>query len=171
MKEILLFCGKAQHGKDSSAKIIKNKLGDSAVILHFAYLLKMIAKEYLNWDGTKVGQSRTLLQWLGTDRVRKEMQWNGYWAERVCDFIEILSNKYEYFLIPDCRFPNEVEIPKKRFPNCRVTLIKIIRKDFDNGLSKEQKTHPSETSLDGYPCDWIIESKNGLDNLTKNMEL
>lgn len=170
MKGIFLFCGKAQHGKDSSAKIMKQKLGDSAIILHFADLLKMIARQYLHWDGTKVGKSRTLLQWLGTDRVRIEMGWDGYWAERVCDFIEILSDQYEYFLIPDCRFPNEVTIPQSRFPDCPVTLIKVVRTNFDNDLSKEQQQHSSETALDEYPCDYVIRSKNGLNNLSKGVE-
>ena len=170
MKEIILLSGKAQHGKDSSAKFIQEALGDRAIILHFADLLKMIAKKYLSWDGSKDPKGRTLLQWLGTDRVRKEMGWCGYWAERTCDFIEILSQKYEYFLIPDCRFPNEVTIPENRFKNYKVSLVRIVRKNFDNGLSKEQQQHPSEISLDNYTPDYIIESEGGLENLKINVD-
>jgi len=164
MKQVFLISGKAQHGKDSTAKFLKEKLNGKTLILHFADYLKLIAKSYLGWSGEKDAEGRTLLQWLGTDRVRIELNRPLFWVESVCDAIEITSNKYDFFCVPDCRFPNEVYYPKARFPGL-ATSINIIRNNFDNGLSKKQKNHLSETSLDNFNFDYVIESENGLDKL------
>ena len=165
MKQIFLISGKAQHGKDSTAKFLKEKLLGETLILHYADYLKMIAKLYLSWDGEKDEKGRTLLQWLGTDRVRVGLNRPLFWVQGVCDVIDITFDKYEYFCIPDCRFPNEVFYPKARFPGF-VTCINVIRDGFANGLSKEQKLHPSEIALDGFQFDYTIHSSSGLSSLS-----
>ena len=164
MKQIFLISGKAQHGKDSTANILKKKLSGKTLILHNADFLKMIAEKYLGWDGSKNSQSRDLLQWLGTDRTRLELNKPLFWVEKVCDAIEIVLDKYDFFCVPDVRFENEVYLPKARFPGF-ITTIKIIRNNFDNGLSQKQKNHLSETSLDNFNFDYVIESESGLDKL------
>lgn len=165
MKQIFLINGQAQHGKDSTANILKEYFNNS-LILHFADYLKFIAKDYLCWNGKKDEEGRTLLQWLGTDRVRIGLNKPMFWAERVCEVIEILDNKFDYFFIPDCRFPNELFYTKSKFPNL-VSTIHVERLNFDNGLSMEQKNHPSETAFDNFKegFDYYISSESGLDAL------
>jgi hypothetical protein len=164
MKKVILLSGKAQSGKDSTANILVEKL-PNAIILHFADVLKFYAKQYFGWNGEKFGPQRDLLQWLGTNRVRKEMGWATYWAERVCDVIEILEDKFDYFIVADCRFPNEISYPKERLEDFDIISVRVIRKDFDNGLSEEQQNHESEVALDCCEFDYVIESESGLDNL------
>jgi len=164
MKKIFLISGKAQHGKDSTANFLKEKLDGKTLILHNADMLKMIAEKYMGWDGVKDDNARTLLQWLGTDRVRIELNKPLFWVEKVCDSIEIVEDKYDYFCVPDCRFVNEIHLPKARFPGL-ATSINIIRNNFDNGLTEKQKNHPSETSLDNFNFDYVIRSESGLDKL------
>ena len=164
MKQIFLISGKARSGKDSTANFLKEKLNGKTLILHNADFLKMIAQKYMGWDGTKDDHARTLLQWLGTDRVRIELNKPLFWVEKVCDAIEIVEDKYDYFCVPDCRFVNEVYLPKARFPRL-ATSINIIRNNFDNGLTEKQKNHPSETSLDNFNFDYVIRSESGLDKL------
>ena len=164
MKKIFLISGKAQHGKDSTANFLKEKLDGKTLILHNADFLKMIAKKYMGWNGTKDDYARNLLQWLGTDRVRIELNKPLFWTEKVCDAIEIVQDKYDFFCVPDVRFENEVYLPKARFPGLAIS-IKIVRNNFDNGLSEKQKNHLSETSLDNFNFDYVIESESGLNNL------
>ncbi len=164
MKMIIPVSGKAAHGKDSTAQILEKYLQPS-ITLHFADTLKFYAQKYFDWNGEKVGPQRDLLQQLGTNRVRQELGWASYWAERTCDVIEILWDRFDYFFIADCRFPNEISYPKNRFPNAIVIPVLVIRSNFDNGLSREQQSHESETALDNHLFNYIIESESGLDNL------
>lgn len=36
--------------------------------------------------------------------------------------------------------------------------VRVVRPGFDNGLTDEQKSHPSETELDEYPFDYVVEN-------------
>jgi len=164
MKKIFLISGKAQHGKDTVAKMLQDKLLGRTLILHYADYLKMIARLYLKWDGNKDDTGRTLLQWLGTERVRVGLKNPLFWTKTVCDAIEITFERYDYFCVPDCRFPNEIFYPMARFPGI-VSSINVVRVGYENPLSEKQRNHLSETSLDGFRFDYIIESESGLDML------
>jgi len=164
MNKIILVSGHAQNGKDSVGQILKEKLQGRTLILHNADYLKYIAKEYLGWNGIKDEKSRTLLQRLGTERVREELNHPLFWVERSCDIIDILSNDFDYFIICDCRFRNEIYLPQARFLD-KVISIRVERLNFDNGLSKKQKLHSSEIDLDHFKFDYKIKSESGLDNL------
>jgi len=169
MKQIFLISGQARHGKDSTAQILKKHLIGNSLILHFADHLKYIAKEYMGWDGVKDEKSRTLLQFLGTERVRMELKWPLFWAEITCNDIEILQDKFDYFLVPDLRYMNEMLYPKARFPSM-VTSIRVERLGFENDLTPEQRNHISETELNNYPHDYHIQSPSGLDHLEKEVK-
>ena len=165
MEQVFLISGKAYHGKDSTAKFLKDKLPEGkTLILHYADYLKLIAKMYLGWSGQKDEEGRNILQWLGTERVRLELKRPLFWVKSVCDAIEITSDKYDYFCVPDCRFPNEVYYPKAAFSG-KVTTIKVVRTNFASTLTEEQKRHPSEVALNGFVFDYTIESVGGLDQL------
>jgi len=164
MKQIFTISGLAQHGKDSTASFLKEKLNGKSLVLHNADFLKYIAEKYMGWNGAKDNYGRDLLQWLGTDRVRVELNKPLFWIEKSCDAIEILQDKYDYFFISDTRFINEVRYPQARFPHL-VTSVHVTRLNFDNGLTEQQKNHPSETSLNGFKFDYKIVSESGLDKL------
>lgn len=164
MRKIFLISGKGQHGKDSTGNILKKKLNGKTLILHNADYLKYIAKEYLGWDGKKDSAGRTLLQTLGTEKIRLGMNRPLFWVEKSCDIIDILAEDFDYFVICDVRFKNELYLPQARFPD-KVVSIRVERLNFDNGLSEEQKQHSSETDLDNFSFDYYIRSESGLDKL------
>jgi hypothetical protein len=168
MKQILLIGGKARSGKDSTATFLKQKLNGNSLILHMADYLKFVYS-YTGWDGIKDEKSRTELQKLGGERVRIELNKPLYWVERVCDVIEIYQNNYDYFLVPDLRYANEIFFPQARFPGF-VTTIRITRPNFDNGLLPEQKWHRSETELDDFKFNYYITSESGLDKLETEVD-
>ena len=43
--------------------------------------------------------------------------------------------------------------------------VRIERPNYDNGLTEEQKNHPSETELDGFCFDHIIENSGTIGDL------
>ncbi|EPY2277886.1 hypothetical protein ACXAT3_002637 [Clostridium sporogenes] len=167
MKKIFILSGKARAGKNSTSEIMKKHLeyyGDKCLEIAYGDYLKFIAKQYLNWNGKKDRKGRQLLQYLGTEKVRKGLNMPNYWVERVIDTIKIVGDEYKYIFITDARFPNEIELIKQAFPNI-VETIRVSRKDFINPLTEEQQKHISEIALDDYKFDYSIESENGLDNL------
>jgi hypothetical protein len=165
--KIITFSGKAQHGKDTTAKYVKETLqsyGKKVVILHFADYLKYVCKEYFNWNGIKDEEGRTILQKVGTDLARKNNP--DIWVNVVSDFILAFKTEFDYFLVPDCRFPNEIDLLKEKY--YEVYSIFVERSEFNNGLTELQKSHPSETALDDYQFDITLINQEGLDYVKNN---
>lgn len=166
--KVITVSGYAQHGKDSTADIIKKYLeqyNKKVLILHYSDYLKFICEKYFGWNGKKDDAGRTLLQNIGTNVVRTKNP--NFWVNIIIEFMQMFYEQYDYFIIPDTRFPGEIkELIKSGFD---VITIKVNRIEFDNGLSEEQKNHPSEISLDGYKFDFEINSKSGLHNLEKEI--
>ncbi len=146
------------------------KLKGKSVKMSFAGYLKDIARKYYGWDGTKDDDGRCLLQYLGTERIRGELGWEDFHVRRVCEDIKIIENDYDYVLIPDARFRNEIYYTKSQFDN--VTSIHIERLNFKSPLTKEQRGHKSENDLTNFKgYDYEIKNKEGLDNLEKEANL
>jgi hypothetical protein len=169
MKQIFLISGEAQNGKDSVANFLKEKLPGKSLIIHNADYLKFIARNYLDWDGNKDKNSRTMLQQLGTEKTKIKLNKPLYWTEKVCDVIEIFQDDFDYFCIPDTRFISEIRYPQARFPNSVIT-VRVHRLNFDNGLTPEQKSHISERELVDFKHDFEIFSESGLDKLEKEVD-
>jgi hypothetical protein len=170
MKKIFLISGFAQHGKDSTANFLKQKLLGKSLIIHNADYLKFICKEYLEWDGSKDEYGRTLLQKTGTENTKIKLNKPFFWIEKVCDVIEITQDLYDYYMIPDIRFKSEIYYPLARFPD-NVITIRIHRLNFDNGLNEEQKNHISEIELKNFKHDIDVYSKSGLNNLESEVNM
>ena len=159
MKSTKVICisGKAQNGKDTSAGILKNILedyGNKVLIVHYADLLKFICKTFFGWNGEKDEAGRTMLQYVGTDVIRYKSP--NYWVEFVAKILSLFDSEWDYAIIPDTRFPNEIEVMKEF--GFDVTHLRVARGNFESPLTKEQKEHPSETALDGYAYDYKIEA-------------
>lgn len=166
---VCLVAGKAKYGKDTFASFLKQSLekkGKKVLILHFADYLKFICKEYMGWDGVKNNEGRTLLQHIGTDVIRNRN--NDFWTDVVAQLIAVLYKDYDYFIVPDCRFINEVEVLKFDY-SFNVKTFWVVRKEngefYDNGLTEEQKNHRSENDLNIWPFDHIVFNTSDLDNL------
>lgn len=166
--KIILIAGKAQNGKDSCANIIKQKLeseGNKVLITHYADLLKYLTKTFFNWNGEKDEYGRSLIQRIGTDIIRKQRP--NFWVDFIIDIISMFPNEWDYVLIPDCRFHNELT---RWDENWDTITIRVNRLNFESDLTEEQKNHISETALDNYHFDYVINSESGLDNLEKEVE-
>ena len=166
--KVICISGHAQHGKDTTAQMMRKALwgfGQRVLIIHNADLLKFMCKQLFSWNGEKDERGRTLLQYVGTDVVRNKKP--GFWACFIADVLELFNTDWDYVLIPDCRFPNEIDLLKSR--GFDVIHVKVTRDDFDNGLTEEQKNHPSETALDSKVPDITISNSGTLVDLTREV--
>lgn len=152
---VILLSAKSGHGKDYIANIMKDNLeqkGNTVLITHYADLLKYILKTFFNWDGQKDEKGRHLLQYVGTDVIRKQEP--NYWVNFVKDIITMFPNEWDYILIPDVRFPNE--ITEMYCDDFNTISVRITRENYTSKLTKEQQQHKSETALDNYTFDYYI---------------
>ena len=169
--KVVCVSGKARHGKDTTAGYLKEQLearGKKVLIAHYGDLVKYICKTFFDWDGQKDEKGRTLLQYVGTDVVRSQAP--DYWVDFVASVLQMFPNEWDYVLIPDCRFPNEIWRMECMKGDFEVTHIRVIRETegWVSPLTEEQQKHPSETALDDYKnCrpDIEIINRGNLDDL------
>jgi hypothetical protein len=135
--------------------------GQKVLVTHFADLLKYICKQFFGWNGEKDEAGRSLLQQIGTEEIR--FVFPDFWVDFLVNICLVFDGYWDYVIIPDCRFPNEIE----RFEDASFDTIpiKIERIEYTSELTEEQQKHSSETSLDKYGFKYYIRSKSGLDNL------
>ena len=160
---VILISGSARFGKDSAAFMMKElleKQKKKVLIIHYADNLKLFAKNYFGWSGQKDQKGRELLQWLGTDVVRENYE--DTWVDMIIALLKGIKTLYDYVIIPDVRFPNEID---KMCDNFNCITVRVIRPDFDNGLTDEQKNHPSETALKDYPMEYELINDGDLKKL------
>lgn len=161
---VICISGKAQHGKDTTAGIIRERLeadGCSVLTVHYADLLKFICMEYFGWNGEKDDAGRKLLQYVGTDVVRAREP--GFWVCFVSKFLGVFHDRWDYVVIPDTRFPNEVTQMKDSFPH--TTHLRVVRTNFESPLTEEQQNHASETALDHVKPDIVVQNSGTIDDL------
>lgn len=165
--KVFVISGEAQHGKDTSALMMKEELVLSGVpeerilITHYGDLLKYICKSFFFWDGVKDEQGRTLLQQVGTEIFRSKD--TNYWTGFLTKIMGIIGDRFDYVLIPDTRFENEVTCWYR--DGYSVTHIKVIRDGFQSGLTEEQRNHPSENALNRMTPDICIHNDGTLEDL------
>lgn len=92
---------------------------------------------------------REFLQKLGTDAIRDGLHKNTWTNALFADLGE-----YDKWIITDVRFPNEADEIRKRGG-----IIVRINRNEDTG------NHPSETALDSYNFDYVINNTGTIEEL------
>lgn len=166
--KVILISGKAQNGKDTVAGSLHKALiddGKRVLVTHYADLLKYICRNYFGWDGNKDENGRQMLQYVGTDVIRKQNP--TLWVDFVAMILKYFHENWDYVIIPDCRFPNEVST---MIDNGFDTIhLRVVRDNFESPLTEEQQKHPSETALDNVEPDFYIKNNGTLDELNKTI--
>lgn len=170
-ERIVCISGKAGSGKDTFAQFMKEELENNnkkVLIVHNADLIKYICLNFCAWNGVKDEAGRTLLQTFGTNIVRDKYD-EDFWVRKLELFIQLSSDiiQYDYIIIPDCRYVNEVDYWLKN--GYHVYYFPIVRTGEYNNLTEAQKNHSSETSLnENYFTafsPFTVFNNNGLDEL------
>ena len=150
--KILGISGKAQHGKDTCARIARDIASEKGFLVGswaFAHPLKAVV--YAEGAGKftyedvffhKPPAVRELLQRRGTEEGRDKYGPN-FWILQTEIYIKLFAENFPLDLITltDVRFPNEVEFTRKHGTSL------WIHSDRPT-LTGKAAEHPSETSLD-----------------------
>ena len=157
--QIILISGKAEHGKSTVALMVKDILeskGKKVLKIAYGDLVKYLCGKYFGWDGQKDEKGRGILQRIGTNVIREKNP--NYWVDFVKDFAKLFENEYDYAIVDDSRFKNELEQWDKNGWN--TFIVRVEREGHVSSLTEAQLQHPSETSLDDYNFDYYIKAKD-----------
>jgi len=167
--KVILISGHARNGKDTVAGMIEDSIkerGGRVLITHYADLLKYICKAFFGWDGKKDENGRHLLQYVGTDVIRKQNP--DFWLDFVVSVLKFFDGHWDYVIIPDTRFKNEVYgIINAGFD---ATHVRVVRDNVSDGLTEEQRNHQSEIDLDDVEPDAFIYNDGSLFELCMLVE-
>ena len=166
--KVLCISGKAQHGKDTVALALKGLMemqNKNVLVAHYGDLVKYVCEKFFGWDGKKDEKGRALLQYVGTDVVRAK--YPDYWVRFIADMLEMFNGTWDYVLIPDCRFPNEIDVLRDQGLN--VFHLRVVRPNFTSSLTEEQLKHISETALDNVEPDAFVINNASLGKLTTQL--
>lgn len=174
MKGTIIISGKSGSGKDMMAQFMKEELakhGKKTLVIHYADAVKWFCRDFLDWDGNKDEVGRTLLQMVGTDIVRARHP--NFWTGIVVGLIQAFepTSNFDVAIIPDARFPNEVDISLENLKNSvSVRIERTINGEpwINPVLTEDQRNHPSETSLDCFAFDYVVHNDEGLETLRES---
>lgn len=169
--KIFVVGGKAKHGKDTFSAFLKETYeshGKKVIVTQLSKYIKYYAREMTGWDLSEETKPREFLQQLGTTVIRQKLKKDDLFIKRMIDDIEIFSYFYDAIIISDVRLKKEINDLKAVYP--KIISIHIDRPNFDNGLTEEQKKHPTEIDLDDFN-EFDIEVVNTtLDELKESAE-
>lgn len=81
----------------------------------------------------------------------------------------VYSHYFDVITISDARFKVEIDTLKENFDD--VVAIKVVRPNFDNGLTSDEKNHSTEVDLDDYnKFDYEIINDGSIEDLNKKIE-
>ncbi len=111
---------------------------------------------------------REFLQKLGTEAIRNNIHTDAWVNALFADYkYNPPSDKATYtecfpnWIITDTRFPNEAQAIKDKGG----TMVRIERNLEPAGYQTLEQRHPSETSLDGWNFDYVINNNGTLEQL------
>lgn len=166
--KIYVIGGSAKSGKTTFGKYLREELktyGYKPCVMHLTEPLYTYARNYFDWDEARDGKPREFLQKMGIEIIKEKLHKNFFLIDRLSEDIEILSNFFDTFIITDARLIMEFRELKKRYDD--VISIHLVRENYDNELTKEEKNHITETELSLFhEYDYEIKSE-GLDSLKK----
>ena len=163
--KVIAISGKAQHGKTTVANYLKSYLEAfdyRVLVINYADLLKFICKTYFGWNGEKDEYGRSLLQYVGTEIIRA--QYPTFFVDTVGIILSLFQNEWDYVIIADVRFPNEISQLTDTFEfDCK--HLRVIRPNYESSLDEHQKCHISETALDLIEPDTYLYNSGTLEDL------
>lgn len=159
---IILISGKARSGKDTIGKYLKQEYLNQhkkVVISPYTKYLKQYIQDITGKEVTEQNKPRDLLQQLSTKLIKEKLGNPDFFIHRQIEDIEFYSYFIDVIIIPDVRFPKEIEEIKRKFHN--VVSIHVTRKNYISDLTEVQKQDITEIALDNYDqYDYKIENNN-----------
>lgn len=156
MIKVIGLSGKAGSGKDYIAtRIVTPKYGYQPFSLAWHIKTGIIGKGRATYEEvfiTKPPHVRHLLQQDGTEHGRNVYGYD-IWLDTAFAWMRLIYEQWGIarFVVPDVRFPNEVEYIKQH--GGKVIRVIAPQRVQRSPLTLEARLHESETALDEYPLD------------------
>lgn len=170
---IILIAGKARSGKDTVANYLEQEffqIGKKIVISPYTKYLKKYIEEITTESIDEENKPRDLLQQLSSELIKKKLNNPNFFLRRQIEDIKFYCYFMDVIIIPDVRFPEEIEEIRANFPN--VIAIGVERKNYISTLTKEQQEDITETSLDNYTnYDYKIANTSQSELKQKTLEI
>lgn len=168
--KIFIVSGKANSGKDTTCELINNYVklkGLNSVNLQFSSYIKMYAKTISGWDGNEDTKPRSLLQELGTEIIRTNID-EKFFIKRIIGDIKVYSYYCDVITISDARLPLEIDSINNEFEN--VYKINIQRPNFENNLNNNERKHITEVALNNYnDYDYVVVNDGTIEDLNNKV--
>ena len=164
--KVFIIGGCAKSGKSTLGKLLSEELKDygyKPCVMQITSPLYSYAMNYFNYDPNKDPKPREFLQKMGIEIIKEKLGKNNFLLNRLYEDIEVLSNFFDTFIITDVRLIHEVLSIKNKYDE--VVSIKLVRNNFDNKLTTDEKNHITEKEIENYnDFDYIIEN-TGIEDL------
>lgn len=166
--KLFIISGKARSGKNEISKIIeKNYNNKKCITISFGHYIKDYAKRVSDWDGSEETKPRELLQQLGIELIKNKID-NKLFINRILEDIAVFSYFYDIIIVSDVRLVDEITTLKEKYPNS--ISIRVIRNNYDNKLTYDEKNHLTEVDLDNYNnFDYKVENNENLEEKIKKI--
>ena len=160
--KLFIISGKARSGKNEIAQIIENYYNEKkSITISFGHYIKDYAKRVSDWDGNENTKPRELLQKLGIELIKNKIN-NKLFINRILEDIEVFSYFYDIIIVSDTRLVDEIITLKEKYPES--ISIRVIRDNYDNKLTDNQKVHLTEIGLDEFnDFDYIVNNDENLE--------
>ncbi len=157
MMKIIALTGKAGVGKDTFAKKLRETFPSKVFVVAYADLLKNICSRNFYYKGIKNNRDRRILQTIGDIFRANDSE---FFIKPVVNMLPVADEMgFQYFVITDVRFENEVvNLMNKGYP---VEVIKLVR-DFESKLDDVTSTHRTEQGLPSRFITRIIHLPNDI---------
>lgn len=171
-RNIFLIAGYAGSGKDTLADIVSCSFLNFNRFAFADELKTFTAEKHgfnkilcYNQESKKqiVYSDLTVRDLLIKEALFKRKQDPDIWVDKVVEKIKLRCNKDSNVIIPDFRYPNEYNRLKNVFNNDNIITVLVKR------FSKSNVDDVSETSLDTFKFDKIIENTADLKTLRYNV--
>lgn len=160
--KIFIIAGKAKSGKNTFGKYLMEELktcGYKPCVTGITNPLYSYAQNYFNWDPNSDDKPREFLQKMGTEIIKEKLGKKTFLLDRLNEDMEILKDYFDVFIITDARYPEEIEYFRKKYES--VCAIKLIRADYEDSLTEEERNHITETAMDDYDdFNYILENES-----------
>jgi hypothetical protein len=136
----------------------------------------------MGWNGEKDESGRSGLIMIG-DGARKYFD-PTIWIKKTISQLEAIDATYKHqkglswvaepmVFITDCRYPNEIEMPKKwALQNGHsIYAVRIVRDNHESKLTPEQLANISEIALDDFVgWDYVILNNGSFQEFNESVE-
>ncbi len=158
--KIYVIGGAAKSGKNTFGTYLREeakKYGYKPCVMQITEPLYCYARTYFDWDFQNGEKPREFLQKMGIEIIKNKLKKETFLLDRIAEDIEILSNFFDVFIITDARLAMEFQYFKRNYSD--VVTIRLSRKQYDNGLSEEEKNHITEQEIQNLKdFDYEIEN-------------